>query len=57
MKAIASNLPTVALVGRANVGKSTLWNRLTETRGAMVSAIAGTTRDRKEAPVLWRGAQ
>ncbi len=49
------NFPTVAIVGRANVGKSTLWNRLTETTHAMVSPIAHTTRDRKYGLVMWRG--
>jgi GTP-binding protein len=49
-------LPRVALVGRANVGKSTLWNRMTESGLALVSDIAHTTRDRNYAPVLWRGA-
>lgn len=48
-------LPIVALVGRANVGKSTLWNRLTENGTALVSPIAHTTRDRNYAPVIWRG--
>lgn len=48
-------LPVVAIVGRANVGKSTLWNRLTETSRALVSTIAHTTRDRNYAPCLWRG--
>ena len=48
-------LPIIALVGRANVGKSTLWNRLTETGKAIVSKVAHTTRDRNYAPVLWRG--
>lgn len=57
MKAVASTLPTAVLVGRANVGKSTLFNRLTETSKAMISSIAGTTRDRKEGQVLWRGQQ
>ncbi len=47
--------PIVALVGRANVGKSTLWNKLTESSRAMVSTIAHTTRDRNYAPVVWRG--
>ncbi len=57
MKAVESTLPTAVLIGRANVGKSTLFNRLTETRRAMVSAVLGTTRDRKEDKVLWRGRQ
>ncbi len=48
-------LPVVALVGRTNVGKSTLWNRLTETMGALVSEEEHTTRDRNYGDVLWRG--
>jgi GTP-binding protein len=48
-------LPIVAVVGRANVGKSTLWNRLTETGRALVSDVPHTTRDRNYAPVVWRG--
>lgn len=48
-------LPIVAIVGRANVGKSTLWNRLTETTRAIVSNIAHTTRDRNYGAVIWRG--
>jgi len=39
-------LPTLALVGRPNVGKSTLFNRLTKTRNALVADIPGLTRDR-----------
>jgi len=49
------NKATVAIIGRENVGKSSLFNRLTEENSAMVSAVAGTTRDRKFGEVLWRG--
>ncbi|MGB3609307.1 MAG: ribosome biogenesis GTPase Der [Cellvibrio sp.] len=40
-------IPVIALVGRPNVGKSTLFNRLTRTRDALVANYAGLTRDRK----------
>jgi GTP-binding protein len=50
-----NTLPTIALVGRTNVGKSTLFNRLLEEQKAMVSGIAGTTRDWKEGNCLWQG--
>ena len=39
--------PVIALVGRPNVGKSTLFNRLTRTRDALVADFSGLTRDRK----------
>ena len=47
--------PTVVLVGRPNVGKSTLFNRMTGSRRAIVAPIAGTTRDALARPVVWRG--
>ena len=39
--------PVIALVGRPNVGKSTLFNKLTKSRDALVADYAGLTRDRK----------
>jgi len=47
--------PIVVLVGRPNVGKSTLFNRMTGSRRAIVGPIAGTTRDALTRPVVWRG--
>src|SRR5207237_2423753 len=46
---------TVAIVGFPNVGKSTLVNRLTETRAAVVHQTSGVTRDRKEIVADWAG--
>src|SRR5213075_479230 len=48
-------LGTVAIVGFPNVGKSTLVNRLTESRAAVVHETPGVTRDRKELVAEWAG--
>jgi GTPase len=52
----SSGNSTVVLVGRPNVGKSTLFNRLTGRRRAIVAPIAGTTRDIIAADAEWQGA-
>ena len=50
-------LPVVALVGRPNVGNSTLFNRLTRTRDALVADFPGLTRDRKYGQAKYEGLQ
>lgn len=49
-----SRVPQVVLVGRPNVGKSTLFNRITGTRRSIVAPVAGTTRDVISAPAGWK---
>lgn len=48
-------MSTIAIIGRTNVGKSTLFNRLVEENKAMVSDIPGTTRDRNYGICEWQG--
>src|SRR5689334_1889494 len=52
---MARKLASVVLVGRPNVGKSTLFNRISGSRRAIVAPVAGTTRDSLALPVAWQG--
>ena len=51
---LPQELPIVAIIGRENVGKSTLFNRLTEKQQALISKIPGTTRDRNYGICFWQ---
>ena len=52
-----STLPVVAVLGRPNVGKSTLVNRILRKRAAVVDEQAGVTRDRREFVAEWNGRE
>jgi len=50
-----NHIPVAAFIGRTNVGKSSLFNKVIEEQKSLVSNVAGTTRDRYEAQCIWRG--
>lgn len=51
-----SQAPKAVLIGRTNVGKSSLFNKMVEEQKSLVSDVPGTTRDRFEADCIWRGS-
>src|SRR3990172_214094 len=53
----ATHLSTVVLVGRPNVGKSTLFNRTLGSRRAILTPVPGTTRDIISQPASWKGSE
>ena len=54
-QAVSDDTPMVAIIGRPNVGKSSLFNRVLSRRHAIVSEVAGTTRDRLISRAAWKG--